>query len=151
MTTTLGVVQSSTLYPFAAYGRYQVMWGNVIGKPDVVDNALDIPDGPLVFVEQTPKTRIFTVRMTMVSASETALNDSLAQLAGLIWDPANPILMRRSIPIAAGTQTADAYCMYLGGLDPGEKPAPHIALLALQFRMLSAYWYDTTSSLAVAL
>lgn len=149
--TSLAVVESAVEYPLAAFGRIEVVWDNVIGKPDVVDNALDVPDGALIFVPQTPKTRLFTVRLTAVSASEAALNESLRQLASLLWSPSAPILMRRVMPYDDGDETSEAYCVYLGGLNSGEKPAPHIAVLALQFRMLSAYWYDTTTSDPVAL
>lgn len=151
MTTKLEVVESGTPHPLSEFGRIEADWDNVLGKPDVVDNPLDVPNGDLIFVAQQPKTRIFTVRLTMVSTTETLLNESIRQLAALVWSPGAPILMRRTIPYTAGDEVSEAYCMYLGGLNTAGKPVPHIALMALQFRMLSAYWHDTGTSAAVAL
>lgn len=151
MTTKLEVVESAVAYPLSAYGRVEAAWDNVVGKPDVVDNPLDVPNGSMMFVPQSPKTRTFSVRLTIVRPSEAGLNESLQQLASLLWSPSAPILMRRTIPYDAGDEVSEAYCMYIGGLNPGEKPHPAIALLAIQFRMLSAYWHDITTSDPVAL
>jgi hypothetical protein len=138
------VVVSGTAYPLKAYGRVEGDWDNVIGLPDAVDNSLDFPEATsLMFVPQTPKTRIFTVRLVVVNATAALTNDSLAQLQGLLWTPSAPILFRRIIPRSAGDETSEAYATYLTGFNPS-RPAPNVALLAPQFRMLSPYWYNST-------
>jgi hypothetical protein len=151
--TKLEVVEAGVAHPLEEFGRYEVSWDNVLGKPDVVDNPLDVPNGDLIFVAQQPKTRIFGVRLSMFCGSEAALNESLRQLASLMWSPGAPTLWRRTIPYDAGDEVSEAYGMYLGGLNPGGNPdlPPGTALLPLQIRMLSAYWHDTTTSAAVAL
>lgn len=151
MTTSLSVIVSGTAYPLTAYGRTEGDWANVIGLPDAVDNALDLPGmTSLVFIPQVPKTRQFTVRLTIVRTTAAALNDSLIQLAGLLWTPGAPIRFRRIIPVGAGNQTAEADAIYLSGFGDESRPMPYITKLALTFRMLSPYWYDTTTSAAEA-
>lgn len=150
VTTSLSVVQSATVYPLAAFGRVEVEWGNVIGLPDMQDVALDLPNAAgLVFVPQTPKTRIFSVRLVIARTTEAAVNDSLIQLAGLLNTPTAAIQFRRVIPTGAGNITADAFATYLTGFAP-ERPAPNVALLAPEFRMLSPYWINTATATAVA-
>lgn len=158
--TSLSVIESATAYPLAAFGRVEVFWDGVVGKPDVADNALDVPNDDLIFVPQSPKSRIFTVRLTCVSASEAALNDSLTQLASLVWAPSTPVLFRRAIPSTSfattgtpGVQTSEAYAYLVSGFRPvrPDGGGPNTANVAMDFRMLSAYWYDVVSSAAVAL
>jgi hypothetical protein len=158
--TSLAIIESATAYPLAAYGRVEVLWDGVLGKPDAVDNALDVPGDDLIFVPQTPKTRIFTVRLVCVAATEAALNDSLTELASLVWSPSAPILFRRSIPTTShattgtpGVQTSECYAYLIGSFRPvrPDGAGPNVANVAMDFRMLSPYWYDTASSAAVSL
>jgi hypothetical protein len=160
MTTSLAVVQSSTAYPLAAYGRVELFWDGVFGRPDVVDNALAPPSESLIFVPQTPTSRIFTVRLVCVSTSAALLTDSLTQLASLVDTPTAPVLFRRTVPSTSyatsgtpGVQTSEAYAYLVSGFRPvrPDGAGPNVANVALDFRMLSPYWYDTSSSAAVAL
>ena len=153
MTTSLAVVESGTVYPLAAYGRVEAEWDGVIGKPDVVDNALDVPGEDLIFVPQTPKSRIFTVRMVCVSATEAALNESLRQLASLVWSPSAPVLWQRTIPYNSGDETSQCYGYLTAPFRPlrPQGAGPNIAAVAFDVRMLSAYWTDVATSTAVAL
>jgi hypothetical protein len=158
--TSLAIIESATAYPLAAYGRVEVFWDGVVGKPDVVDNALTPPGDPLIFVPQTPSSRIFTVRLVCVATSEALLNDSLTQLASLVWDPNSPILFRRTIPTTShattgspGVQTSEAYAYLVSPFRPmrPDGGGPNTANVAMDFRMMSPYWYDTASSAAVSL
>lgn len=158
--TGLSVVVSGTPYPLAAYGRTEVFWDGVLGSADVVDNALVYPDGSMLFVPQTPSSKVFTVRQVVVAASEALLNDSLVQLKSLVWSPSAPVLMRRTIRTTSyattgspGVQTADAYVYLVSRFSPlrPDGAGPNIANVAMDFRMLSPTWYDTASSAAVAL
>lgn len=158
--TSLSIIESATAYPLAAYGRVEVFWDGVLGKADVQDNALAPPGESLIFVPQSPTSRIFTVRLVCVSTSEALLNDSLTQLASLVWSPSAPILFRRTIPTTShattgtpGVQTSEAYAYLVSAFRPvrPDGAGPTVANVAMDFRMMSPYWYDTASSAAVSL
>jgi hypothetical protein len=158
--TSLAVVQSSTAYPLAAYGRVEVFWDGVVGGADVADNALVFPDGTMMFVPQTPSSKIFTVRVVCVSTTEALLTDSLTQIASLVNTPSAPILFRRTLKSTSyattgtpGVQTSEAYAYLVSRFNPvrPDGAGPNIANLAMDFRLLSPAWHDVVSSAAVAL
>lgn len=143
MSFDLGIVSGATFYSFSDYGNVRT-WGNVIGLPEVPDNAVALPgrDGK-VFADFAPHDRRFQVGLMLIGTSDADAMDKAIELSGLLWNTTDPILFRRIIPTGSGDVTHEAYGRYLRGFEMPLDGLARYSTMVLEFELLDAYWFDS--------
>ena len=128
-------------------GRIVEKYTNLIGGRALRGDPFTVPyRAGAVHVPQTPDTYTMSVALTLIGDTPAEWLDGVRGLAELVWSPAAPLILTRTIDYPLGPESTTCEASYVRGLDP-ETLGLSAGRVVLEFLNLTGGWLNGADEL----